>query len=93
MLPWPYWVILILVVVPGMAWALSPRFPRGVLMAGGALIGFGCLDWLILDLASKNHWPLNPVWTFGIGLTSLLFGMSTCIGFGIWKITSRTKGP
>jgi hypothetical protein len=95
MLTWPYWLILILVVVPGMTWALAPRFPRSVFGAGVALIGFGCLDWLILGLASEMKWPpINyPDWWFVAGLLSLFFGMSTFMGYGIWKVTSRPKGP
>jgi hypothetical protein len=93
MLPWPYWVVLVLVVVPGISCALSRRFPGGVLCIGSGLIGFCCLAWLILDVASRNHWPLNPVWTFGIGFGSLLFGISTLMGVAIGKITSWRKGP
>lgn len=88
MLSWPYWLVLFLVIVPATAFVLSRRSSRIVCRIGWGLIGFGCLNWLILELASKLHWPLNPEWLFAGGIVALFCGLGTFLGIGIRKITT-----
>jgi hypothetical protein len=83
---WPYLMIAFLVVIPGIAFCLSRHYGRKVCRFSVGLIAFGCLNWLILILASATHFPLNPEWAFGIGIISILCGISAFAGFGFWKI-------
>jgi hypothetical protein len=90
---WPYLVIAILVVVPGITCVLSHIFPRVIYWLAWGLIGFGCLNWIILYVGSKTSFPISPYLICFTGILSLFFGMSTFLGFGIWKVTSRQKHP
>jgi hypothetical protein len=84
---WPYLLLVFLVVIPVVAFFLSRPYGSKVFRFSVGLIAFGCLNWLILILASATRFPLNPEWLFLGGILSLFSGMSTFMGFGIWKVT------
>ncbi len=86
-------IIAILVVIPGLSCAASWWCPRLVYWLGMTLIGLGLLNFLTLFVASKTGLPLNPYLLVATAMVCLFGGMSMCMGFGIWKIPSRNKGP
>jgi hypothetical protein len=80
-------VIAILVIVPGIAWLLSSRFPRFVSRLGWSLILLGVVFWLLLSVLeiSIDFWFDPYLLCYG-GILSFCLGMGALAGWGVQQI-------